>query len=93
MTEQQEQLDIGRQAEEFLRYTEEHPYFVELINRIKLTYAQRILTLTSSDRDSFSAYKVAMDAMDEVMNAVRGDVLVAQKVLERSEAHPDQGLL
>ena len=89
----QEQLEIGRQAEEFLRYTEEHLYFTGLIERIKLTYAQRILSLNPDQGDAFSVLKERMDVWDEILNAVRGDISVASEALKQLEGVPEKGLL
>jgi hypothetical protein len=89
--ELQDQIDTGRQAEEFLRYTSEHPYFEGLLERIKLEYARRILELRPSETDDFSFNRQAMYAIDGVMNAVRGDIYLASEALKQIDGVIDRG--
>jgi hypothetical protein len=86
-----DQVEIGRQAEEFLRYTSEHPYFEGLLERVKLEYARRILELEPTDKDNFSLYRSAMSTIDEVMNAVRGDIYLASEALKQIDGVIDRG--
>jgi hypothetical protein len=80
--ELQDQLEIGKQAEDFLKYIHEHPYFEGLLDRIKLEYARRILELHPLD-DSFKTIKSSMDAMNEVMNAIRGDIYLGSEAFNK----------
>jgi hypothetical protein len=89
--ELQDQIDIGRQAEEFLRYTSEHPYFEGLLDRIKLEMAKQILTLTPQQTEVFSEMKAEMNGIDQVMNAVRGDIYIASEALKQREGIIDKG--
>ena len=93
MDDLQEQLEVGRQAEQFLRYIEENPYFNELLERIKLTYAQHILTLHPSEKDKFAVLAERKDAIDEVIEAVRGDIALASMALKQIEGEKPKGLL
>jgi hypothetical protein len=95
--ELQDQIDTGRCAEEFLRYTSEHPYFEGLLERIKLEYARQILEIDPTyygrkpARDQFVELKLQMNAMDGVMNAVRGDIYIASEALKQMEGIIDKG--
>ena len=94
--ELQDQIDIGRQAEEFLRYLSDHPYFDGLLERVKLEYAQRILTLTPIQENVEKAFLVtlaSMRAMDNVMNAVRGDIYLASESLRQIDGVTEKGIL
>jgi hypothetical protein len=89
--ELQDQIDTGRQAEEFLRYTSEHPYFEGLLERIRLEYARLILDLPPNDKDWFTYYRHKMDGIAEVMNAVRGDIYFASEALKQIDGVIDRG--
>jgi hypothetical protein len=87
----QEDLEIGKRAEEFLQYVEMNPYFYSLLERMKLEMAQRILGLTPNDKDAFTIEKTRMEAMDEVMNAVRGDIYIASEALKKMDGKEEKG--
>ena len=89
----QAQVEIGRQAEEFLRYVEERPYFRNLIERIKLELAQQILSLPADEKETFSILKRRMDAVEEILYAVNGDVAIAREALKQIEGVKEQGIL
>ncbi len=79
----QEQLEIGKQAEDFLRYTEENGYFNRLIERIRLEYASMILELRPSSTEEFTNYRHRMDAIAGIMNSVKGDIYAGQVAYEK----------
>ncbi len=79
----QEQYQTGKDAEAFLGYVSEHPYFEKLLERVKLEFARRILDLSPTDKDSFSLYRASMTAIDEVMNAIRGDIYLGSEALDQ----------
>jgi hypothetical protein len=79
----QQQLEIGKQAEDFLKYTTENLYFRELIERIKLTYAQAILSLNSGQKDEFSSYRSKMEAVEDILNAVSGDIYLGAEAFKQ----------
>lgn len=90
----QHQVEVGRQAEDFHRYINENPYFKELIERIKLEYAQRILSLRPEDKESFTTYKSKMNAFDDIENAVLGDIKAGEMALNQQEGRtPPEGIL
>ena len=89
--ELQDQIDTGRQAEEFLRYTSEHPYFEGILERIKLEYSRQILSLSPQAYTSFTALRDRMTAIDDVMNAVRGDIYLASEALKQRDGIIDKG--
>ena len=81
--ELQDQIEIGRQAQNFLQYVTENTYFTELIERVKLTYATTILSLNAGQKDEFSAYRSKMEAVEDIINSVRGDIYVGQEADKR----------
>lgn len=90
----QHQVEVGRNAEEFFKYINERPYFRELIERIKLEYAQRILSLKPEDKESFTTYKSKMNAFDDIENAVLGDIKAGEIALNQQEGRtPPEGIL
>ena len=90
----QHQVEVGRQAEDFYKYLNENPYFRELIDRIKLEYAGRILSLKPEDKESFTAYKSKMNAFDDIENAVLGDIKAGEMALNQQEGRtPPDGIL
>jgi hypothetical protein len=90
----QEQLEIGNQAEAFLKYTEGNPYFKGLLERIKLEMASQILRLRPEDKDAFAEIKSEMNGVDTVMNAVRGDIFLGSEALMRLEGKTEsKGIL
>jgi hypothetical protein len=89
--ELQDQIDTGRQAEEFLRYTQEHPYFEGLLDRIKLEMTKQILMLTPQQTYTFAEIKSEMNGIDQIMNAVRGDIYLASEALKQIDGVIDRG--
>ena len=88
-----EQMETARQAEEFLNYLEQYPYLKGLLERMKLTLAQWILLLPA-DSTEFLSIKTRYDFVDEVLNAVRGDISLGQSSLKKLEGGDDKkGLL
>lgn len=85
----QQQLEIGKQAEDFLKYTTENLYFRELIERIKLTYAQTILSLDKGQKDEFSSYRSKMEAVEDILNAVSGDIYLGGEAFKKLEGVPE----
>ena len=89
--ELQDQIDTGRQAEAFLRYTRENPYFEGLLERMRLEYARLMLDLGPHHTQEFTALRIGMSTIDEVMNAVRGDIYLASEALKQREGIIDKG--
>jgi hypothetical protein len=91
----QEQIDTGKQAEDFLRYLADHPYFEGLLERVKLELARGILELSPNDAEVFVRLRCKMDGVSDIMNAVRGDVYLAQEAYKRANGlvDEDKGLL
>jgi hypothetical protein len=91
----QEQLEIGKQAEDFLKYTHENLYFRGLLERIKLAYAQSILSLRTGQKDEFGILKSKMEAMDDIFNSVSGDIYLGAEALRALEGttEPRKGIL
>ena len=78
----QDQLEIGRQAEEFIRYLEDHPYFEGLIARIRLEYESRILELYYEQTDEFKKLMLERDAILGLMDIVKGDIQAGAMAFE-----------
>ena len=93
--ELQEQLDTGKQAEAFLQYVSDHPYFEGLLERMKLEYARQILDLSHDQTVAFSSLRSGMAGIDGVMNAVRGDIYLGAEAFKQLEGIIDdnKGLL
>jgi len=91
----QEQLEVGKQAEAFLRYVSENPYFPNLLERVKLEFARRILDLRPGDAAHFSDYRSQIEGVDQVMNAIRGDISLGADALSelKGEKRDAGGLL
>ncbi len=90
----QEQLEIGKQAEEFNKYIEEHAYFKGLLERIKLQYAKEILGLRHDQRGEFAVLRCKAAGLEDVLNAVKGDIYLGTSALEEMEGKkPTGGLL
>lgn len=85
----QEQLEIGKQAETFNRYVNENPYFLGMLERIKLEYARRILDLMPEQKDDFALFRSKMDAIGDIMDAVRGDIFLGSEALKKIDGAPD----
>ncbi len=78
-----EQLEIGRQAEEFKQYIEEHPYFNGLIDRMKLEYVRVLLDLNPDQTEEFTITKSEMRTLDQIPNAISGDIYMGQQAYEK----------
>ena len=91
MSDLQEQLEIGRQAGEFLKYLSEHPYFEGLLERVKLEHARLILDLPPEHKDLFAKYRHRMNAFADVLEFVRGDIYQAQEALKELNGEKDKG--
>ena len=87
----QEQLELGNQAEEFLKYVTDHPYFQGLIERMKLEYARQILDLPAENIELFRGFRYRMSGVDDVMNAVRGDIYLGSDALKKLNGEPETG--
>ena len=79
----QEQLEIGKQAEDFKRYIEEHPYFKGLLTRIELEMSRQILSLSPKDTDAFTEMRAEMNGVGQIMNAISGDIYLGQRAYEQ----------
>lgn len=90
MDDLQEQLGIGNQAEEFLKYVSEHPYFEGMLERIRLEYGRQILSLLPEETAIFTALRTKMDAIDDVMNVARNDVLIGSDALKKLSGESEQ---
>jgi hypothetical protein len=95
MDELQEQLERGKQAEDFLKYTQEHPYFNGLLERVKLEYARSLLEADPFASEILLKRRVQMMAIDDVMEAIRGDIYLGGEALKRlnGETEEPKGLL
>jgi hypothetical protein len=85
----QAQLEVGKQAEEFFKYITENTYFTELIERIKLTYVQDILSFNPGQKDEFSSYRSKMDAVEDIINSVRGDIFLGSEAFKKLNEPPE----
>ncbi len=72
----QEQYETGKAAEDFLKYLSEHPYFEGLLNRVKLELASTLIGLDPDKTESFTYIRSRMIGVDDVMEAVRGDIFL-----------------
>lgn len=95
MDELQQQLENGKAAEDFLKYLSDHPYFEGLLERMKLEYARQILDLSHDQTIAFSSLKSEMMGVDQVMNAIRGDVYLGSEAFKalNGESEQPKGLL
>ena len=77
-----DELELGRQAEEFLTYINEKPYFNEMIDRIRLGLMTDMAGLRPSQSDEWKSLSERFHFLPEIVNMARGDVYVAQVALE-----------
>jgi hypothetical protein len=93
MTEEElhEQIETGRQAEEFLRYTQEHPYFSGLLDRIKLELMQQIFALHPMQKDEFTTKMICIQFIPEIMGAVSGDIYLASDAFAKLNNEKEPG--
>ena len=91
----QEQLEVGKQAEDFLKYTQEHPYFEGLLERIRLEHARLILDLAPDHHELFAKYRHRMNMIADIMEFVRGDVFLGAEAFKQINGlvDEDKGLL
>ncbi len=88
--ELQQLVEIGRQAEQFLEYLKENPYFRQLLERIKMELMQQMYGLTTNDKDIFVILKAQMEIIPEILDAVSGDILMAQDALKKLEGEEEK---
>jgi hypothetical protein len=79
----QQELERGKQAEDFLKYTQEHPYFNGLIERVGLQYAQSILSLDPNEPDVFVRLRCRMQGAAEVIDAIHGDIYLGAEAFKK----------
>ncbi len=91
----QEQLEIGHQAEAFLKYTSEHPYFEGLLERVKLELSAQMLSLRPEQRDEFSSIVSEMLGVSLVKHAIHGDIFLGGEAFKQLSGIIDEnkGLL
>ena len=77
-----DELEIGRQAEEFLTYINEKPYFNAMIDRIRLGLMTEMAGLRPSQSEEWKALSERFHFLPEIVNMARGDVYVASVALE-----------
>ena len=88
--ELQQLVEIGRQAEQFLEHLKENPYFRQLLERIKMELMQQMYGLTTNDKDIFVILKAQMEIIPEILDAVSGDILMAQDALKKLEGEEEK---
>ena len=88
--ELQQLVEIGRQAEQFLEYLKENPYFRQLLERITMELMQQMYGLTTNDKDIFVILKAQMEIIPEILDAVSGDILMAQDALKKLEGEEEK---
>jgi hypothetical protein len=86
----QEQIDTGKQAEDFLRYLSDHPYFEGLLERVRLELARQILDLVPQQKDAFSEKMSQMNGVGMVLDAVRGDIYLAAEAFKQLNGLVDE---
>ena len=89
--ELQDQIELGKEAERFLLYVEENPYFKGLVDRIKLTYAQQILSLNNLQKDEFADYRCRITGIEDIMNAISGDIALGQSAFDELNGNKPKG--
>lgn len=88
--ELQQLVEIGRQAEQFLGYLKENPYFGQLLERIRMELMQQMYGLTTNDKDIFVILKAQMEILPEILGAVSGDILMAQDAWRKLEGEEEK---
>jgi hypothetical protein len=77
-----ERMEIGRQAEEFLQYIEEKPYFEEMIERMRLGLMAEMCSLRSNQKDEWAVLSDRFHFLAEIVNMARGDVFIGREAYE-----------
>ena len=77
-----EQIENGRQAEEFLKYINENPYFENMIERMRLGLMAEMCSLRSHQREEWSVLSDRFHFLAEIVNMARGEAFVGQEAYE-----------
>jgi len=78
LEELQKQVELGRQAEEFLKYISERPYFCTMLEALKLGHFKMLGELAPDKMEEFKNIRTRMILLDEIVEVVRSDVFIGQ---------------
>jgi hypothetical protein len=79
----QEQLEVGKQAEDFLRYTAEHPYFNGLLERMRVSIFQEIGMLDPSETEAFRTLKIRMDCIPLISDTITAEIFIGAEAFKK----------
>lgn len=79
-----EKLDIGKQARDFLE-SPEHVYFTGLIQRRVNSLQVELLELPRKDTERFQEIKTRISELDNIAGLVRDDKMLMERILARKE--------
>jgi hypothetical protein len=79
----QEQLEVGKQAEEFITYISERPYFNGFLERMVSEYGKEILKLRPLQTEDFTLLKAQMTLMEKFIDAIHGDIYLGQEAFKK----------
>lgn len=77
-----EQMEQGRQAEEFLKYVQEHPYFEEMLDRMRLGIMAEMCALRPGQTEEFKTLSERFHFLPEIVNMARSEVLIGREAYE-----------
>lgn len=81
----------GSQAEEFLRYYNDNPYFQSVVGVAKQIVTNKIMNLKPDQQIEFTILKSQMTVFDDLFNLVNIDVFEGQKAVARIQGEPAEG--
>jgi hypothetical protein len=95
MTEDELLHQKGAEAEDFIKYTEENKYFIEVMADIQKDLMDRIIGLRPWQKDEFSLLKSQIECLYLPLNRVRVDAELGKQSYNRMNGIVDmtEGIL
>lgn len=72
----QEQVDRGNDADLFLRFIDEHKYFLNILKEIEEELANEVLNLKPESKEQFTILQAKRLALLEPLKRIQGDKML-----------------
>lgn len=90
----QQQADRGQEAQLFLKYIEDNPYFLSVMKELEEEYANKLLKLKPSETELFTIIQATREALYEPLKKIQGDKLFGEHSQNELEGkNPKEGIL
>lgn len=89
----QEIVDLGYEAEQTARFFDENPYFVQLLDRMKIACLSQIGELKADETTQFTVLKTVYDHILDPINWISGDIENARQAVNRMKGVQQKGIL